>query len=540
MSFLKELFQDDSPNKVSGASSDPTPAPASSSRRITPAIVVNRDYKSARQTRLNADWTAASTSADAEIRSSLTALRGRARALDRDSAYAKRAKRIVVNNVVGAGVGMQGNVRSVRNKTQVAINKAIEEAWREWFEDPRYCHTGGELAAGEFERAVMGEVFEAGEVFIRQHFDSFGGSRIPYALELIESERVPHGIQPEALSPTGNVRMGVEVDRYHRPGAYWVRDYHPSDFKYPSTSIATDQIRRIPAEQIIHLRLIERWPQTRGIPWLHAVAQKLNDMDGYSEAEIVAARGAANYMAAVETDPMAELGDEQEDGTRQVELSPGIVLNLNPGEKINFFNPSRPNTALDEFMRYMLREVAAGVNVSYESLSRDYSQSNYSSSRLSLLDDRDSWRVLQNWYLLKFRRVVHRNWLRQAVLSRAIENVRLDEYGINARKFEAVRFKPRGWGWIDPTKEVEAYRKAEAAGYKTKTAIIAETGSGQDFEDVLEERRAELDAIEAAGLEFDTDSPTKDDEPAPAPPSGEDDEQETDDDVADKNVRLVK
>lgn len=434
---------------------------------------------------------------------------------------------------------MQANVRTVRNKAMKSINQAIEDAWSEWFEDAVFCHTGGELAGGEFERAVMGEIFEAGEVFIRQHFRSFGGSRIPYALELIESERVPHGIQPEALSPTGNVRMGVEVDEYHRPVAYWIRDYHPSDFKYPSTSIATDQIRRRPASEIIHLRLIERWPQTRGIPWLHAVAQKLNDMDGYSEAEIVAARGAANYMAAVETDPMAELGEEQEDGTRQIELSPGIVLNLNPGEKINFFNPSRPNTALDEFMRYMLRETAAGLGVSYESLSRDYSQSNYSSSRLSLLDDRDSWRVLQSWYLLKFRRIVHRNWLRQAVLSRSIENIRIDEYATNQRKFEAVRFKPRGWGWIDPAKEVEAYRKAEAAGYKTKTAIIAETGSGQDFEDVLEERAAELEAIQEAGLEFDTDTPTKSDEPVTPPPEDPDEDEEQEDEE-DSKVRLVK
>ena len=43
--------------------------------------------------------------------------------------------------------------------------------------------------------------------------------------------------------------------------------------------------------------------------------------------------------------------------------------------------------------------LAAGCGPSYESLSRDYSQSNYSSSRLSLLDDRDLWRVLQQWWL---------------------------------------------------------------------------------------------------------------------------------------------
>jgi hypothetical protein len=54
---------------------------------------------------------------------------------------------------------------------------------------------------------------------------------------------------------------------------------------------------------------------------------------------------------------------------------------------MDFVNPNRPNSTLDPFMRFLLREIAAGVGVSYESLSRDYSQSNYfKSSRL--IDDR--------------------------------------------------------------------------------------------------------------------------------------------------------
>ena len=90
---------------------------------------------------------------------------------------------------------------------------------------------------------------------------------------------------------------------------------------------------------------------------------------------------------------------------------------LLPGEKFEGFTPSRPNSNIDAFMRYMLREVAAGVGVSYETLSRDYSQSNYSSSRLALLDDRDQWRVLQTWLIEKFLKPIFCDWLDHAVLS---------------------------------------------------------------------------------------------------------------------------
>jgi hypothetical protein len=36
----------------------------------------------------------------------------------------------------------------------------------------------------------MGQVFEAGEVFVRKHPRAFGDSPVPFALELIEPERL--------------------------------------------------------------------------------------------------------------------------------------------------------------------------------------------------------------------------------------------------------------------------------------------------------------------------------------------------------------
>jgi hypothetical protein len=172
---------------------------------------------------------------------------------------------------------------------------------------------------------------------------------------------------------------------------------------------------------------------------------------------------------------------------------------------MNFFAPNRPNSALDPFMRYMLREVAAGVGVSYESLSRDYSQSNYSSSRLALLDDRDLWRMLQLWFIRSFRMECHREWLQQAVLARALPSISVEQYAADPLKFEAVRFKPRGWSWIDPQKEADARKTAVRAGFDTITNVIAETANGRDLEDVLRERRRELDLAAKFNLDFDTD-----------------------------------
>jgi lambda family phage portal protein len=229
-------------------------------------------------------------------------------------------------------------------------------------------------------------------------------------------------------------------------------------------------------------------------------------MDGYSEAEIIRARTQALTTSVIET-PQAttSLGTEvEEDGSVSMELEAGVLKRLNPGERIGHGEATSPNPSLDPFMRYMLREIASGVGVSYESLSRDYSQSNYSSSRLALLDDRDLWRYLQQWFILDFRQKVHERWLQQAILAGAIPSISVGEYAINPGRFAEARFKPRGWTWVDPTKEVQAYQEAVKSSFTTVEDVIAQTGGGMDLEEVLEQRAKELEMMKSKGLVFET------------------------------------
>jgi len=484
---------------------------------LAPKPAQKRMYSAARGSRL-ALGINSTGSANSELNSSLKTLRNRSRSLIRDSAYAKRARKVVIENVVGTGIGVQPTVRGSRGELRKSVNAAIYDAWWQWCA-PGTCHTGGQLHFCDLERQVIGQVFEAGEVLIRMHPRAFGGSPVPMALELIEPERLADDyMQPGPIAAGATVIDGVEVDEYYRPIAYWLRRIHPGEHKFVYRQ--AEGVERVPAEQILHLRVIDRWPQVRGEPWMHAVIRKLADIDGYTEAEIVAARAASMYFGTIETDEdTSALGEEQEDGTYQLPLEPGMVEKLKPGEKFNFTNPNRPNSALDPFLRYMLREMAAGVGTSYESLSRDYSQSNYSSSRLSLLEDRDSWRAIQQWLIRNFREPLHKAWLQQAVLAGAVPGVPIIDYATNIDKFSAAEFKPRGWSWVDPTKEVEAYKEAVKAGFTTITSVIAQTDAqGRDAQEVFDERRRELDDLEAADLAFDT-SPENYEQKEPAPPA---------------------
>jgi capsid protein len=89
------------------------------------------------------------------------------------------------------------------------------------------------------------------------------------------------------------------------------------------------------------------------------------------------------------------------------------------------------------------------------------------------------------------------------------------QYAVDPSKFEAVLFKPRGWSWVDPTKEVNAYKEAIKAGLTTITDVIAATAGGLDIEDVVKTRKRELKLLKEAGFEVDTTVVAA--PPAPAP-----------------------
>ena len=458
-----------------------------------------RSYGGAAVSRLTSDWTPQATSADSEIITSLRQLRARSRQMLRDNEYALRAQRLVQNNVIGQGVGMQAQVSNARGKLQDRINTTIEDAWARWAEKDR-CHTGGTLAFADIERLAMGELFAAGEVLLRLHPVALGdGNKTPLSIEVIEADRLIDQWSA-ARTENGNlIRMGVECDQFGRPQAYWLHPTHPGDYQF--TSFQPSRFERVPADQILHIYLQDRHPQTRGVPWLHATLRRLRDIGGYSEAEIVRARASASVMGFLTT-PEVQPGDAQDEfGNQVLDMEPGVIKQLLPGQSFTGFDPSTHNAAMEPFMRLMLRGIASGVGVSYESLSRDFSQSNYSSSRLSLLDDRDLWRVLQSWWIRNVRMPLHRKWLEAAVLG---GDVIAPDYHANRTKWEAVRFRPRGWSWVDPTKEVASYIAAVQAGFMTVSDVIGATGDGRDLEDVLKARRAELDLMAAMDLQFST------------------------------------
>lgn len=460
-----------------------------------------RSYGGANMSRLTADWITMSTSGDAEIRGSLKMLRNRTRQLERDNDYIQSYLREVENNVVGLGIQMQPQVKMVRGKKlNEGLNAEIRDAWYEWCDKDK-CHVAGKLSFFQMERLLARSVARDGELVFRKIRQTFGDSKVPFALEVIEADRLDDEYNGRAEN--GNeIRMGVELDQWGKPAAYYFFTYHPGDYPFSGTKVSVGQRRmRVPAEEIIHPFVTHRASQTRGVPWMASAIMRLRHMQGYEEAEVIAARASAAIMGFVQS-PEGELkGDDVQGGERVTDFEPGVFKYLQPGETVSVPNNTRPGGQFSPFMKMQIRGAAAGVGCSAEMLSKDFSESNYSSSRLALLADRDNWRSVQDWMIENFHQQVFEGWLEMAVLSGELN---IPDYEINPKKYESVRWMPRGWAWVDPLKEVSAYRDAILGGLTSATKIIAQ--EGEDIEDLYNEIDAERNMASKLGLVFDTDA----------------------------------
>ncbi len=152
-------------------------------------------------------------------------------------------------------------------------------------------------------------------------------------------------------------------------------------------------------------------------------------------------------------------------------------------------------------MKQQLREIASGIGVTYEQLTGDLSDVNYSSIRAGLLEFRRRCEMLQQQTIVfQFCRPVLNRWLDSVWLSGALD---LPDYLRDRRAYRRVEWRPQGWRWVDPLKDILAEQLSVRSGFKSRSSVIAEQGYDREVVDrQIAEDNASADAF---GLIFDSD-----------------------------------
>jgi lambda family phage portal protein len=457
-----------------------------------------RSFSAAQQNRFTFDWATSVLSRDQKLWQDLRKLRARARELADNDPLAAKFLSLCVANISGPrGIQLQAKVKNLRGDTRATgLNEQIESEWKKWGRRGT-CTVDGTMSFADLERLFVRTVAMDGEFLcLLKVADNPWG----FSIQVVDVDQLDSTYSVPPNRGQNEIRMGVELDKFRKPVAYWLWTEHPNEW---STS---DRNRvRVPAESVIHTFLPDSARQSRGLPWMTPAMYQMNMLKGYEEAAITAARVAACQSFAIETkdsgeDDAFEGDGENLDGTTALELTPGGGIRLGPGETLTSITPNHPTTNYGQFVKECKRNIATALGVSYTSLADDLEGVNFSSIRAGLLNERDMWRVRQKFAIGQFHRRINAAWLASSVLSGRIDLSVRDEEEV----LEQLEWHPRGWDWVDPKNDQNANVLAVQNGYTTRTRILAERG--YDLEETLTELAEEEKLIQRLGLNLGTDT----------------------------------
>ncbi|MCK2185680.1 phage portal protein [Halomonas getboli] len=471
---------------------------------------VKRHFQAARRSRLTAGWTQRMTGGDANqvIYRDHETLRQRSREQSINNPYIKRFHRLLKQNVVGPrGIQLQSKAKTPAGEPDKRAQQKIERAWR------RFCRKGqfdvtGRYSFVTFLNLWLETLARDGEVMVRmvRGFPNQWG----FALQILECDRLD--LNYNDLLPNGNrVRMGVEIDDWERPVAYYLLRDHPGDTQQRPP--ARGRHLRVPASELLHTFESWRPHQARGFTWAHASMLELHHIGEYRLAEMIAAEHGAKLTGFFEQDAeWTEPPDQGDDVEIEEEIEAGTAKILPYGLKFTPYKSDHPATNFAPFIKQGLRGTAAGLGPSYNRLAHDLEGVSFSSLRSGELDERDFYKCVQQFVISELLDFVFEGWLEMAMLSSA---VRLPFASLE--RYLEVQWQPRGWDWVDPAKDAKAATESIANRTKTRSYYIRQ--AGEDPEEVFEEMAREEEALRKRGLSVSTDPPTE------SPNEQEDDEE---------------
>lgn len=525
---------------VSGAASSEAPsgaeAAASGGVSYDAASVVDR----------LATWMPPIRSADAEILPEKSRLDARSRDTLRNDAYVKGGATLHKDNIVGAQfiLNARPNSKILFGKEDLTweteFQEEVETLFTLWAESPmNWCDAQRVNTLTDLVRLAVGSYTATGEVLGTAEWMPNDGRPFRTAMMMVDTDRLstPQDMLNPRMFFNNNIRNGVERDRRGAPIAYHIRNSHPNEGQYTSFDLFQRQSwKRIPARKpwgrqlVLHIFEQERPDQTRGIATMVSALSEMRMTKHFRKTELQRAVIAATYAASIESDlpvdaqlAMGAVNADDEGSATSAWIAEylaqvsefhgqGNRINLDgvnipvfvPGTHLKIQNPGAQSPVGEKFEASLLRHIAAALNVSYEELSRDFSNTNYSSARASMST---TWKAMQP----RKRKVadttasfVYRLWLEECVNYNLLESLKRKNVpgfydGMNADAYSSCDWIGAGRGQIDPVKETQAAGLKIKYGLSTREMEIAQMYGG-DWRRVARQNAREMELDEKLGI----------------------------------------
>ena len=394
----------------------------------------------------------------------------------------------------------------------------VEAAWSEYAEGMfGEIDVEGKRTFTEFIREGVGVHAFNGEIFVQPVWDTETTQLFRTRFKAVSPKRVDtpgHGMGNRFL------RAGVEVDRYGRAVAYHICE---DDFPFSGSGRWERIPRELPTGRPAMLHIFEPVEdgQTRGANQFYSVMERLKMLDSLQATQLQSAIVKAMYAATIESELDTEKAFEyiagapqgQKDNplinildkfstwydTNSVTLGGVKIPHLFPGDDLKLQTAQDSDNGFSALEQALLRYIAAGLGVSYEQLSRDYSKVSYSSARASA---NESWRYFmgrRKFIASRLATQMFSCWLEEALLRGIIRppRARFDFYQARSA-WSRAEWIGAGRMAIDGLKEVqESVMRIEAglSTYEKELALM-----GEDYQDIFRQQVRESAEREKAGL----------------------------------------
>lgn len=481
-------------------------------------------------------WQPSMKSADGDILPEKALADTRVRDMTRNDAYVSAGMDIHRDNIVGA--------RYMLNAKPDWKTLGLPESWAEEFqevaeakfslyaESPSNWPDAARMnTLTAMVRLALGVYVMTGEVLATAEWRRDGGRAFNTCVQMIDPDRLsnPYG---EMDSPT--LRGGVQRDYMGAPIGYHIRMAHPADL----TDINAYKWKYVPATKglasgkpwwdralVIHIVEQFRPDQTRGIAKMVSALKEMRMTKNFRDITLQKAVTQATYAATIESDLPSEAiyaalggGDQSimpwatdylgtiaqyTSSAKNLQIDGVKIPHLFPGTKLNLQNAGAPDGVGTEYERSLLRHIAAALGVSYEQLSRDYSEVNYSSLRAANNETHKYMQGKKAMVADRFASSIYRLWLEEAINKGELPmppNAPSWYEGQNADAYARCEWIGASRGQIDELKETQA---AVLRGKNNLTTDEAECARlGLDWRDVYRQRAREKKMREDLGIEI--------------------------------------
>lgn len=420
----------------------------------------------------------AGASANADHLADAATVRAKARSLAQNVPYIARGLDSLVANVVGTGI---------LPRSLAADAKTIDKLWDEW---AVVADAAGELDIYGLQAAALRAMEQDGEVLVRLRARRpDDGLPVPLQLQVLEIDWLDS--TKNGANGPNTIIGGIEYDPLGRKSFYWLHEQHPGDAQ--SLKGLRSNSRPVPADRIIHLYSPKRPGQGRGFSRLAPVITRVRDLQLYEDAELqrknletrlsVVVSGDATLLANGSEAP--DLSQVQKTGDLG-QLPSGGIINTPAGVNMTVVAPNAAPGYVD-YVKHQLHLIAAGMGVTYEMLTGDVSEVNFSSARVALLEFRRNAEQLQ-WLTLipKLCAPIWRAFIEAAVLA---GKVRRAEY--------VVDWSTPKWDYVNPVQDVAADLDEIAGGLSSISEKLRRRGYKPEL--VFQELKSDMERLKNDG-----------------------------------------